>query len=455
MHFSRFVGAQPPRAVYHKQQRMARILIHAFGSYGDIHPYMGLALQLRRRGHEPVMATSPIYRQKIEAESIAFRAIRPDLPRIDRELMRRVFDRRKGTEFIFRHILMPNLRDSYQDLAAVAGDPDVVITHPVAFAGPLLARARHLPWISTVLAPASFMSACDPPAFGGLPFPGFVSRLGGGFHRAFYFVADRMSRSWLGAYRKLEAELGLVPGANPIFAGQHSPYLVLALFSPLLAAPQPDWPPQARATGFVFFDRDEVEHPPAPELEQFLDAGPAPLVFTLGSAAVQAAGNFFVESAKAARLLQRRAVLLVGKDMPRPPAQLLSSDIVAFDYAPFSQLFPRAAAIVHQGGIGTSAQVMRSGRPALAMPLSHDQFDNAVRSKRLGITRIISRARYRAQKVATELKRLLSDPAYARRAAEVGSTIQAEDGVGAAGDAIEDFVLRGGARASNQAAVET
>src|SRR6185437_11422250 len=99
---------------------MARILIHAFGSYGDIHPYMGLALELQRRGHEPVIATSPIYRQKIKAEGIPFRAIRPDLPRIDRELMRKVFDRRKGTEFIFRQILMPNLRDSYQDLAALA-----------------------------------------------------------------------------------------------------------------------------------------------------------------------------------------------------------------------------------------------------------------------------------------------------------------------------------------------
>ncbi|HKW26676.1 MAG TPA: glycosyltransferase, partial [Terriglobales bacterium] len=356
---------------------MARILIHTFGSYGDIHPYMGLALELQLRGHQPLIATSSIYRQKIEAEGIAFRGIRPELPRMDQELMRQVFDRRKGTEFIFRHILMPNLRDSYQDLAAVAGDPELIITHPVGFAGPLLARLRGIPWISTVLAPASFMSAYDPPALGGLPFPEFVTRLGRGFHHVLYGIADRMSRAWLGPYRQLETELGLAPSANPIFAGQHSPFLVLGLFSPLLAAPQPDWPRQARTIGFIFFDRDEVEHPPSPQLEEFLNAGPAPVVFTLGSAAVQAAGDFFAESAKAARMLRQRAVLLVGKDMPRPPAELLSSNIVAFDYAPFSQLFPRAAAIVHQGGIGTTGQVLRSGVPALAMPLSHDQFDNA------------------------------------------------------------------------------
>lgn len=434
---------------------MARILIHAFGSYGDIHPYMGLALELQRRGHQPVIATSFIYRQKIEAEGIVFRGIRPELPRLDQELMRQVFDRRKGTEFIFRHILMPNLRDSYQDLAAVAEQPDLIITHPVAFAGPLLARVRGIPWISTVLAPASFMSADDPPALGGLPFPEQVAKLGRGFHRVLYAVADRMSGAWLGPYRQLEAELGLAPSANPIFAGQHSPFLVLGLFSPLLAAPQRDWPPQAQATGFIFFDRDEVEHPPAPQLEEFLNAGPAPVVFTLGSAAVQAAGNFFAESARAAQLLRQRAVLLVGKDMARPPAELLSSDIVAFDYAPFSQLFPRAAAIVHQGGIGTTAQVMRSGRPALAMPLSHDQFDNAVRAKRLGTTRMIGRQHYRAERVAAELERLLREPNYARRAAEVGSAIWTEDGVSAAYDAIEKFLSRAGAPAPHNDGVGT
>jgi UDP:flavonoid glycosyltransferase YjiC (YdhE family) len=419
---------------------MARILIHAFGSYGDIHPYMGLALELQRRGHQPIFATSPVYRRKIEAEGIAFRPIRPDLPRIDRELMRKIFERRKGTEFIFRHILMPNLRDSYQDLAAVAEDPDVIVTHPVAFAGPLLARVRDIPWISTVLAPASFMSAYDPPALPGFPFPEHATKLGRGFHRFFFGVVDRMTRPWLGPYRKLEAELGLSPSANPIFAGQHSPYLVLGLFSAELAAPQPDWPPQVRATGFIFFDRDEIEHPPLPELDRFLESGAPPIVFTLGSAAVQAAGNFFVESAKAARLVQRRAVLLVGKDMPRPPAELLSADIAVFDYAPFSQLFLRAAAIVHQGGIGTTAQVMRAGRPSLAMPLSHDQFDNAARLKRLGMARIISRGRYRAQLVAKELERLLGDPEHSRRAAEVGEKIRAEDGVRAACDAIESLV---------------
>src|ERR1019366_7653591 len=110
--------------------------------------------------------------------------------------------------------------------------------------------------------------------------------------------------------------------------------------------------------------------------------------------------------------------------------------IVAFDYAPYSELFPRAAAIVHQGGVGTTAQAMRSGRPMLVMPYSHDQPDNAQRLTRLGIARSISRHRYNPARAAAELAHLLNNPAYSQRASEVAQQVRQEDGVRAACDAL-------------------
>ncbi len=171
------------------------------------------------------------------------------------------------------------------------------------------------------------------------------------------------------------------------------------------------------------------------ELIRFLDAGPLPLVFTLGSSAVVDAGPFYDHSATAAKLLGRRAVLLVGKD-PRNRPATLPDGIVAFDYAPFSELFPRAAAIVHQGGIGTTAQAMRSGRPMLVMPYAHDQPDNAERVTRLGIARTIPRHRYTPGRATAELRHLLDNPVYCQRALEIGRQIQQEDGVGNACDAL-------------------
>jgi UDP:flavonoid glycosyltransferase YjiC (YdhE family) len=117
--------------------------------------------------------------------------------------------------------------------------------------------------------------------------------------------------------------------------------------------------------------------------------------------------------------------------------------VVAFDYAPFSELFPRAAAIVHPGGIGTTGLAMQSGRPMLVVPFAHDQPDNAARVTRLGIARTLPRHRYSASRVEAELRRLLDDPEYARRAAAVGAQLRQEDGVRTACDALEDLLRTG------------
>ena len=172
---------------------------------------------------------------------------------------------------------------------------------------------------------------------------------------------------------------------NPLVEG-YSPLLHLALFSPRLAQPQVDWPRQTVVTGFPFRDADS-EAGLAPELIKFLDGGPPPIIFTLGRSSATVAGPFFEQSASAAQRLGQRAVLIV--DDPRNRPSSTPEGVVAFEYAPFSTLFPRARAIVHHGGVGTMGLAMRSGLPMLVVPRAHDQPDNAARASRLGIARSI------------------------------------------------------------------
>jgi rhamnosyltransferase subunit B len=415
-----------------------RVVFTTFGSLGDLHPYVAVALGLQARGHEAVVATSGYYRQKIEALGIGFQALRPDHPDPDKypDIFRRIMDRRKGSEYVIREFMMPVLRESYEDTLAAAAGADLLVSHMLSFTTRLVAEKKGTPWASTFLQPFGFFSAYDPPV---LPPALFLSKLrflGPAFHRPLFWCAKRSVRSWSEPWHRLRAEIGLSPSSeSPLFEGQQSPSLVLAMFSKLLADKQPDWPPQAAITGFPFYDQDgDTEM--NPDLVRFLDAGPPPLVFTLGSSAVVDAGAFYDHSAAAAKLLGRRAVLLVGKD-PRNRPTSLPDGIVAFDYAPFSELFSRAAAIVHQGGVGTTAQAMRSGRPMLVMPYAHDQFDNAERVTRLGIARTIPRHRYTPARAAAELRHLLDQPGYSHRAALIGEQVRQEDGVGAACDALE------------------
>jgi hypothetical protein len=185
----------------------------------------------------------------------------------------------------------------------------------------------------------------------------------------------------------LRQEIGLpaVGGINPL-TDWCSPQLHLALFSKQLLDKQPDWPGQTVVTGFPWFDQGGRAGMSV-ELSRFLDDGPPPIVFTLGTAVVTDARTFYETSARAASLLGRRAVLIL-KD-PRNRPRTLPDGVAACDHAPFSALFPRAAAIVHHGGIGTTGLAMRFGRPMLVMPCAWDQPDNAERAARLSISRTI------------------------------------------------------------------
>jgi UDP:flavonoid glycosyltransferase YjiC (YdhE family) len=169
----------------------------------------------------------------------------------------------------------------------------------------------------------------------------------------------------------------------------------------------------------------------------------------LGSAAVMDARDFFEESAAAARNLNKRAVLLYGifNEPPKAvesggPAGEREKSIAAFPYAPYSQVFPRAACVVHQGGIGTTSQVLRAGVPHLFMPYSHDQPDNAARCERLGVARIISRDEYNADSAAKILRELLAEQSYRTKAAEAAKIVRAENGTRVACDAIEEILKK-------------
>jgi len=132
---------------------------------------------------------------------------------------------------------------------------------------------------------------------------------------------------------------------------------------------------------------------------------------------------------------------MTGSDPRNRPASL-PDGAIACDYAPFTALFPRAAAIVHQGGVGTTGQAMRAGKPMLVMPYAHDQPDNADRVCRLGIARTMSKDRYTPARAAVAIKQMLDDPACIERAAEVGTQVRAEDGVATACDAIDSLLER-------------
>jgi rhamnosyltransferase subunit B len=261
--------------------------------------------------------------------------------------------------------------------------------------------------------------------------------LGSWLARALLPVVRRATRAWMEPVYRLRAELGMPRGGHPLFEGQFSPHGTLGLFSRVLAEPQPDWPPNVMMTGCVFYNGPEALDP---RLETFLAAGEPPVVFTLGTSAVGAAGRFYQESVAAVAKLGVRAVLLTGGFAQNQPDGPLPPEVLLVDRAPHQLLFPRASVIVHQVGAGTTHQALRSGRPMLTVPHGHDQFDNARRVRKLGVARTLFPQHYRAERVARELDALLHDGSYRERAAETAKIVRQEGGAAAAAEAIERLI---------------
>jgi UDP:flavonoid glycosyltransferase YjiC (YdhE family) len=328
-----------------------------------------------------------------------------------------------------------------------------MITGEVVYAAKSVFEKTGIKWVTTTLAPVSFMSAHDPPVPAQAPQFENLRFLGPTFHKYFFKFLRWTIRDWYAPYREFRQGLGLDPEDDPIFGEKFSPLLHLVLFSKVLGERQPDWPADAVQTGFCFYDgKDDLGKMPD-GLQNFLDAGEPPIVFTLGSAAVMDAGTFFDESLHAAARLNHRSLLIYGvfNEPPRDEDFEISAqgegslykhkttgtEIAAFPYAPYSLVFPKAACVVHQGGVGTTAQVLRAGVPHLFMPFSHDQPDNAARCRRLGVAEVITRETYSPDTAAEMLKKILETPAYAQKAADAGRIVRAERGTEEACDAIE------------------
>ncbi len=407
-----------------------RILIATFGSLGDLHPFVALAHALADEGFDPVLAAPENYRDYIRSEGLSFAAARPDAE----QLMRRVGADLGGVAkrmaedggFLFKELIFPYLQETYADLLGASEGACAIIAHALAFAGRAVAEKRRLPLINVRLSPVMLYSPHDPPLGMGPAFAPPTSRLGLGYNRAALWSLAQLVGLWAAPLRRFRREIGLAPARGlELLLGEGLGLATIGLFSPLLVLPQAQQ--QLFIAGHSFHDRF-LSAALAPETEAFLSAGEAPIVFTLGSFVAEGRAAHYRACIEAGRSLKRRVLLLAHeKDMAELRA-LAAPDAHIAGYAPHSLVFPRALAIVHHGGIGTSGQALRAGAPQLVTPYLGDQYDNAERLRRLGVARRLDGARITAERLERELAALLDAPDCRARAKALAVVVAQEDG---------------------------
>ncbi len=420
---------------------MSRFLFGTLGSLGDVHPYIAVARALVARGHTAVIATSEEHRSVIEGAGVEFCAMYPALAQKEdyQASVAQMYDVRRGPEVLVRRFVMPHLRSACECLLEASRGADVLVSHPLAMALPLAAEKLGKPRVATVLSPLLFISAFDPPVIPEAPWLYNLRIFGPGVHRFLFRLAKYKIGSWEGPLRDLRTELGLAPARHSaMFEGHNSSLLNLAMFDAQLASPQPDWPVNTLVCGSALFDGAQPDAAVIDDLEKFLAAGDAPVVFALGSSAVWIAGDFWEKAVAATLKFGMRAILLTGPHVP----QALPENVRAYPYLPYSMVFSRAAAVVHQAGIGTLSHALRAGRPQLIVPLAFDQPDNARRACSLGPGRTVPFRKVTAGRLAAEISELLGAPAYASAARRVAAQLAHTDGAARAAEALISCAAR-------------
>ncbi|WP_176040498.1 glycosyltransferase [Burkholderia stabilis] len=409
---------------------MAKMIVTAIGSAGDVHPLLGVARTLAARGHEVVFCTHAPFEAAVRRCGFEFVPVGTAAEYEAAMANPALWDPRTSFRTLWQ-VIAPTLRPHYDALHALTDDDTVLVGTLWAFSARFMQERHGTPYVSVQVSPSTLLSAHAPPTHPRLTIPArwplpVKSALMTLIERQ---VLDRVCGPALNAVRR---ELGLAPARRVLGRWLHSTDGVLCLFPGWFAPPQPDWPANHLQSGFPLFN-DIAALDEDAELDAFLAAGEAPVVFTAGSTLVDHAAYARAVS-DALRATGARGILLTPHEVAANNDRLLVRRFV-----PMRTLLPLCRALVHHGGIGTAALACEAGIVQVVTPFAHDQFDNAQRVAASGCGVRVD-GPVDGARLGAALAHVLDEPAFAVHAARTRALLAAApDGCHAAADFIERF----------------
>jgi UDP:flavonoid glycosyltransferase YjiC (YdhE family) len=410
---------------------MAHILLVAKGGFGDVFPLLAIAAALRARRHEVVVAG-----EQHHAPACAMLGIRhvPIGAAPDYAPMRG--GRWKHLREQLGAILPPaDLETEVSQLMPLARNADIILGNQLAYAGAIVRDVLRKPWVFCAASPLAIPSRLDPPLW---PYLHRLQRLTsflGGAESIYATLARSAAQAMMAAEGRVRRRLGVHQAAHARFEGMYSNDLNLMLTSPCLVAPQADWPPHTKITGFCWFeplflgDQRRID-----ALIAFARSGPSPVLIAPGGSRRTMPRGFFAHVIAACRQLGCRAIVVAAPSLHKAIPE--GADIMITEYLPYAAILPETRAIIHSAGIGTLGLALRFGVPSLVLPSDWDQHDNARRAQRRGYAAVLP-GEADARQIAPALAQLLERPLVRDQVRAVAPYVATEDGATAACDAIE------------------
>ena len=409
-------------------------LVMPLGSAGDVHPFVGLALELKRRGHSVTLSTNGYFAGLAERFGLDFIELgskdafhfgiqSPDL-----------WHPFRSFPYLYRNLIEPTVRPQFEIVQQESAKHRTIVLSNCFGFGALNAQDKlGVNVVSVHLQPAMLWSRIRPPRMPGLVGPNWLQQRI--YLLAQSLVIDPVVLPSLNRYR---AELGLKP-VNHLMEWWHSKTQLLCLFPDWFCSPQSDWPHPYKQVDFPLWDERESDQctflsESNEDLETFLKGGSPPIAFTPGSANLFGK-SFFETAIEACQKIGRRAIFLT-RFQEQIPHELPKS-ILHVPFAPLSLLLPHCSALVHHGGIGTASQAMAAGIPQLIRPQAHDQFDNAMRIVEQGVGDCLKPRKFTRNALASKLRMMIQSEPMKTRCGQVAARMKPARGIAQAIDVLE------------------
>ena len=404
------------------------VIVATTGTAGDIQPFMTIAQGLYERGHRVVMLMPSFHVEAAKAAGLPYETIGTAKQFQTMLNDPNLWDEHKGLGVVWNGLIphLNALHDIVQRLPT--REPCVVLSHPIMVPMAALARSvrSDLHIVAAYLAPSNLCSSHDLLAMGSLRIPAWVplpwrQSLWRVIHKAWIDPTTRPSLNAARAHHNL-------PSVPHFFEHMlKAPNASVGLFPDWFASVQPDWPQPFSTCNFLSAPVETTETATMPpELAWFLSIDDPPIVFTPGTGH-QHAASYFLTALEVLRRMGRRGLFVTPHTgqvpLPLPPTVMWQAHV------PFATLFPRVAAVVHHGGIGTTAEAFRAGVRQLIVPFAYDQFDNGLRAKRLGVADVLLARRLSVRRMTWQLARLLSSQQVGRACGTVAKVMKQGSGM--------------------------
>lgn len=417
-----------------------RIAIIATGSTGDVLPYVALAKGLAASGNEIRFVSHDNYETLVEDHCLEFSPIEGDVQDIAQsDMMRQYLEKGKLVSIMSEMAKAARIGAVNVTKAGLVAckDADLILGGMGGvFPGIALAEKFQLPFIQAYLVPltptASFASVLLPAQ---LPLPiGSLRRASHHLTRQFlwqtYRTADRIARSEV-------LDLPNAPFLGPYNSEPVFDTPILYGFSLHVISPPLDWPDRTHITGYWTLE-PPIDWSPPDGLEEFIESGTKPVCIGFGSMGNRDPKKITELVLKALEISGERAVLLSG--WSGLDEAILPNFVFMIESVPHSWLYPRVAAVVHHGGVGTTAAGLRAGVPSVVIPYFGDQPFWGNRVAELGAgPRPIPRRKLTAKKLAHAIHLAISNKAMKERASELGIALRSENGIANAVSVIETY----------------